>query len=307
MNIKQLQYFITSADQGSFSKAAEIQHVAQPALSQSIRKLEEELDVKLFKRVPRGVVLTDSGRELVDYARNILIAIERAKITTTGSEHNPVGYVKLGIPSSLCRTLIKPLYMNVLEKYPRVHLGIEEGTPELMQRKVVEGIVDMNIQYSEEAPPSVELQPLMETELYLVGKSNIVTGSKDIQFKDLENYSLMYATHQHKTRALLESLAVKKNIKLNFLPAEFGFFPSFELLKKGIVSSILPWDTIHEEFEKGELTARLIINPKIKRKSYLAIPINRQLSNASLKVREIILDVIKKLQQDGQIRAKLFY
>ncbi len=79
MEIHQLRYFVAVADEGSFSRAAAKVRVAQPSLSQQIRKLEAEVGQPLFDRLPRSVVLTEAGRCLIDYARQILASIGDAR------------------------------------------------------------------------------------------------------------------------------------------------------------------------------------------------------------------------------------
>src|SRR5947207_1906626 len=79
MEIHQLRYFVAVADEGSFSRAAAKVRVAQPSLSQQIRKLEAEIGQPLFDRLPRSVVLTEAGRCFLDYARQILASIGDAR------------------------------------------------------------------------------------------------------------------------------------------------------------------------------------------------------------------------------------
>src|SRR5438477_4635609 len=79
MEIHQLRYFVAVADEGNFSRAAAKVRVAQPSLSQQIRKLEAEIGQPLFDRLPRSVVLTEAGRCLLDYARQILASIGDAQ------------------------------------------------------------------------------------------------------------------------------------------------------------------------------------------------------------------------------------
>ena len=79
MELRHLRYFVAVAEEGSFSHAAEREHVSQPSLSQQIQKLEAELNHRLFDRLPRSVVLTEAGRSLLPYARQILTAIADAQ------------------------------------------------------------------------------------------------------------------------------------------------------------------------------------------------------------------------------------
>src|SRR2546430_9214932 len=79
MEIHQLRYLVAVAEEGSFSRAAAKVRVAQPSLSQQIRKLEAEVGQPLFDRLPRSVVLTEAGRCLIDYAHQILASIGDAR------------------------------------------------------------------------------------------------------------------------------------------------------------------------------------------------------------------------------------
>ena len=79
MEIHQLRYFVAVAEESSFSHAAEREHVSQPSLSQQIHKLEEELNQQLFDRLPCSVVLTEAGRCLLPYAREIVAALADAR------------------------------------------------------------------------------------------------------------------------------------------------------------------------------------------------------------------------------------
>ena len=91
MEIHQLRYFVAVAEEGSFSNAAEREHVSQPSLSQQIQKLEEELNQQLFDRLPRSVVLTEAGKSLLFYARQILTGIAEAGQAVAAVEQEVAG------------------------------------------------------------------------------------------------------------------------------------------------------------------------------------------------------------------------
>src|SRR5207248_4560529 len=96
MEIHQLRYFVAVADEGNFSRAAEKVRVAQPSLSQQIQKLEAEVGQPLFDRLPRSVGLTDAGRCLIDYARQILAAIRDARRCVDESKGRVAGRLAIG-------------------------------------------------------------------------------------------------------------------------------------------------------------------------------------------------------------------
>ncbi len=105
MDFRNLRYFVEIVERGSMKRAAESLYVAQPALSQQVKKLEEELGVKLLARSVRGVVPTEAGRELLTRARLILDQVHDARQVIQAGSRDPQGSVVLGLPSSVSAAL----------------------------------------------------------------------------------------------------------------------------------------------------------------------------------------------------------
>ena len=102
MELRHLRYFVAVAEELHFRKAAERLHVAQPAVSEQIRKLELELDVKLLERDHRSVSLTDAGAVLLRDARHVLHLAETAKQAVRRADGAPAARVRVGyLPDSL--------------------------------------------------------------------------------------------------------------------------------------------------------------------------------------------------------------
>lgn len=97
MSLSQIRYFVAVAEEGHVGRAAQRLHIAQPPVSRQIRALEDEVGAPLFERTPRGMTLLPPGRVLLDHARAILAAVDRAVVATraeTGlapSARKPVG------------------------------------------------------------------------------------------------------------------------------------------------------------------------------------------------------------------------
>ena len=100
MNLKQMKYFVTIADEGSISAAARVLHISQPPLSQQLHLLEEELRARLFVRGSRSVTLTDAGRLFYQHAQNILDLSERAVKDLQQFENENRGSLRIGMVSS---------------------------------------------------------------------------------------------------------------------------------------------------------------------------------------------------------------
>jgi DNA-binding transcriptional LysR family regulator len=110
MELRHLRYFVAVAEELHFTRAAEQLHVAQPAVSEQIRKLEAELDVRLLNRTKRTVSLTDAGTTLLAEARRVLQQVETARLAIeevrgSGASRLRIGYMPASLPASVSRAL----------------------------------------------------------------------------------------------------------------------------------------------------------------------------------------------------------
>src|SRR5580693_5147934 len=135
MEIHQLRYFVAVAEEGSFSRAAAKVRVAQPSLSQQIRKLEGEIGQPLFDRLPRSVVLTEAGRCLIDYARQILASLGDARRCVDELKGEVAGRVAVGAIPTIAPYVLPELVVTFQEHYPDVILEIVEDVTDGISRR----------------------------------------------------------------------------------------------------------------------------------------------------------------------------
>src|SRR5262245_16173204 len=105
MDIRQLRAFLTVADTGNVTRAAELLNLVQPAVSRQLGLLEDDIGAKLFERQRHGMALTEAGRALVGYARRALLELDRARAEIKGSAGGIGGLVSLGLLPSTCNLL----------------------------------------------------------------------------------------------------------------------------------------------------------------------------------------------------------
>jgi DNA-binding transcriptional LysR family regulator len=143
MVIKQLEYFVSAADEGSLNRAAEHLYTSQPHVSQVIASLETELDTKLFHRSHRGIRLTDSGRKLYDYAKLIL---QNVKVMTTIAQKKHTKKLSISsYPSSMITRLLIDLYKSNRDE--EFHLEYHEGTVEEITDNISNFVSEFGIVY----------------------------------------------------------------------------------------------------------------------------------------------------------------
>jgi DNA-binding transcriptional LysR family regulator len=126
VELRHLRYFVAVAEELHFRRAAERMHVAQPAVSEQIRKLEGELGVRLFDRAQRKVALTDAGAALLTEAYRVLRQAEAARVAARSASDRPrlrIGYVPTAMPASIPRTL-----RRLAAAMPNLQTTIEPGS-----------------------------------------------------------------------------------------------------------------------------------------------------------------------------------
>lgn len=145
MDLRQMRYFLTVAQEGQFTRAAERLNMAQPPLSQQIKQLEEELGVKLLKRGGKGVELTEAGHVLQVRAEQILELVVSVKKELDDLNRGKHGTINIGTVAS-CGAFLLPKCINDFHaQYPEVTFQIREGDTYRIIELVNKGLVDIGI------------------------------------------------------------------------------------------------------------------------------------------------------------------
>jgi LysR family hydrogen peroxide-inducible transcriptional activator len=161
MEVHQLRYFRAVARHGTFTRASEVEHVAQPSLSQQILKLEAELGGRLFDRLPRSAKLTVFGKAFLPKAERILRELEEARSELRDMCGNEKGEVIVGIIPTIAAYLLPRLLNGFTTRHPLISIKIlEDITPALLQR-LHEGTIDVAV-----AALPVEGNDLASVELF---------------------------------------------------------------------------------------------------------------------------------------------
>lgn len=143
MDIRQLRYLVALADERHFTRAAEREHVAQPALSQQIRRLEDELGVALVERTTRRVAITDAGELLVARARRILSELEAARAELQELRGLRTGHVMVGAMHTMGPVDVSLALAIFHERYPGVELTVREQSSEELAEMLRDDLLDL--------------------------------------------------------------------------------------------------------------------------------------------------------------------
>jgi len=198
MEIHQLRYFVAVADEGSFSRAAAKVRVAQPSLSQQIRKLEAEVGQPLFDRLPRSVVLTEAGRCLIDYARQILASIGDARRCVDELKSEIAGGLSVGAIPTIAPYVLPELIGKFQKHYPEVTLEIVEDVTDGITRRVEAGELDVALASTCQQSPTLRREALgNEPLLALVPKGHPLAKKTLVTLDDLKSQRFLLLHEMH--------------------------------------------------------------------------------------------------------------
>ncbi|POT59472.1 nitrogen assimilation transcriptional regulator [Citrobacter amalonaticus] len=181
MNFRRLKYFVKIVDIGSLTQAAEVLHIAQPALSQQVATLEGELDQQLLIRTKRGVMPTEAGKILYTHARAILRQCEQAQLAVNNAGQILSGKVSIGLaPGTAASSVTMPLLQAVRTELPDVLVYLHENSGAGLNEKLLNGQLDMAVLYERSPVAGISSQPLLKEDLFLVGTSECPGPSVDL-------------------------------------------------------------------------------------------------------------------------------
>ncbi|BDR33961.1 TPA: LysR family transcriptional regulator [Photobacterium damselae] len=168
MDTRLLTYFHALAEAGNFTKAAEKLHIAQPALSVAIKKLEQQLELDLFHRNERKITLTHEGEVLLQHAKIILQQLKDANIAMAELRGLEKGEVRLGVPSMLGSYFFPQILMGFKSRYPNLKLTMVEAGTQSIRKMLVDGELDLGVIINENVPDSLNVEHLLTSQMVAV-------------------------------------------------------------------------------------------------------------------------------------------
>ena len=141
MEIRQLEYFKEIADTGSINEAARRLNMSQPPLSSQLRRLEDELNVRLFERTKKGVSLTEAGKLLYTHAERILDYTRSAAIEVSNAEKRQI--LRLGLTPTTV-TVLMPAIIRFSKQHPKIRFEVYDGSTFTLSDLIREGVIEVS-------------------------------------------------------------------------------------------------------------------------------------------------------------------
>lgn len=191
MDLKQLHYFVTIAEEGSISAAARKLYMSQPPLSSQIKQLEKDLGCSLLERGPRSIRLTKAGETLYSYGKSLLDLSNVAREETISAARLNNGTIRMGIVSSVMGSEVLNWIQNFAREFPEVHFDLVEGNTYELLSKFQNNSIHMAILRTPFNREKLECHTLFTDGLVAIASDKYFNASEDITLKELTEYPLV--------------------------------------------------------------------------------------------------------------------
>ncbi|MDU6412519.1 MAG: nitrogen assimilation transcriptional regulator NAC [Yersiniaceae bacterium] len=304
MNLRRLKYFVKIVEIGSLTQAAEILHIAQPALSQQLATLEGELRQQLLIRTKRGVTPTEAGNILYAHAQTILRQCEQAHNAVTGVGLALSGPVSVGLaPGPAAAQLALPLLQAVRGQHPGIMLSLNENVGSALNEALVNGRIDMAVLYGNKAISGLSITPLMKEDLCLVGSAAVPNPGAFVELSEVAKLSLFLPRSYHVMRTLIDEALALRRLQANVV-GEIESIPTLAAaVTSGLGATILPESAARALAGPARAWVSRITSPALQVPLSLCLSDSLPLSAAAAAVKTILLSLIHESAPEARMAA----
>ena len=300
MEIRQLITFRKLAQTLSFSRTAVSLNYAQSTVSAQIKALEKELNVSLFDRLGKRVVLTAAGQRLLEYAEKML-DLEHEARTLLSDQHTLVGSLTISAPDTLCTYRLPPVLHQFREEFPQIQLTFHQKPSTGLLNHIREGMIDVAFVMEEpfQAPDLIVESLVTERLLFVARPDHPLADAPHITFNELQHEPMVLTESTCGYRLLFEKVISTGGIRLNQPMA----FHSVEAIKQcvmaGIGISLLPAVAVATEIEQGRLIALPWHGPNLQVVTQLIRHKDKWLSPALRTFLTVLKEIFRDQTESG--------
>ena len=291
INFELYRIFYTVCNTLNITKAAEQLMISQPAISKSIKNLEDQLGGKVFVRTKRGVRLTAEGEEFYNYIKQAIEFINNAEHKFTQLINLEIGTIKIGVSTTLTKEFLIKYLEQFHKLYPKIDIQISTNVSEELLVKLRNGLLDLvilNLPYN--CSDDFEVIKVKEIhDCFIVNKDYLSLTKKTISLNDLNNYPLILQSKKSSTRTFIDDFCHSHNVTLKTNTELSSYSLVVEFTKAGFGIGFATKEYIKNELNNKELF-ELKIEPKLPPRYIGIVSSKKNVPNFSTKkLIEIIL------------------
>lgn len=304
MDLRQLRYFVKVVECGNITRASEAVHIAQPAISQQMRNLEQDMGMLLLERSVHGVRPTAAGLTLYRHAVELLRQADGTRELLRQDAEFPQGKVAIGMPSSTARVLAIPLVRTIRKRYPGIELELIDAPSADLGSLISSGRVSLAVIVDAVETRGLVSQPLLTEILYLIAWPEFELKAGPVSIAELAKMPLILSSAPNMIRSRFDLALHEAGLSCNipFEASSTGLLFAAVMAKLGV--TILPWTAAYMELDQGKLKLAKIDHKLFSRVLSLCWHDTVLLSNAVQKVKETILELFDQQVQHPDLIGK---
>ena len=291
IDLELYRVFFEVAKFQSITLAAKHLHISQPAISKSIKSLEEQIGGKLFIRSRNGVVLTEDGKVLFYYVKRALELFNQGEQKYLEMLNLKSGTVRVGISKTLFKEFLLPYIEKYHDLYPNIKIELFCSKASDLVKKLSDGLIDMVIaNMPMNVPKDIYSYDLMTVHDVFVVKQDYNIDKEVIPLDELNNYNLILLPRGTNTRDNLDEIMGKHDIVLNPYMTLASYSLVYEMTKVGFGIGFLIYEFCKDDIDSNILK---VVNVDVtipERKISLMLKKNFECSFATKKLIDLILD-----------------
>jgi len=255
-HLAQYRIFFEVAKAGSISKAAKLLYISQPAISKSILRLEENLEIALFTRTSKGVSLTPEGQIFYEYLQNAFSAIEAGETHLAKIKQFNIGKITVGTSNTLCKYILLPYLNRFMKENPHTMVSIFTQSSDETSFLLSENKIDIGLVAKPARTQSMSYIRIMEIHDIFVASPAYLSSLKHIfnnNFDPLRDGNIMMLDKNNATRRFIDSCIEGSKLQLNQSIETGNMELLIEFAKTGIGIACVIKEFIQKELEEGTL------------------------------------------------------
>jgi LysR family nitrogen assimilation transcriptional regulator len=294
MNLKRLKYFVKIVDIGSLTQAADVLHIAQPALSQQLATLEGEVRQQLLTRTKRGVTPTEAGKVLYRHAQLILRQCDQAQVDMAAAGGGLSGAVSIGLaPGTAAATLALPLLRTVRARHPGVLPYLNESYGSTLSELIMNGRMDMAVLYGGRmAVHGLSFLPLLREPLFLVGPRSFPAPPDPVPLAAIAELELYLPRPYNVVRRLVDEACMSAGVVPKIVAEIESASTLTAVIADGLGATILPDSMAREVVANCHAWQSRIVEPEIEAPLALCRSDHLPLSEPAEAVKDILLELV---------------
>ncbi len=273
MDLKQLKALVTVVETGSVTRAGELLHLVQPAVTRQIGALERELGVALFERTRHGMRPTAAGLSLAERARRALTELDRARAELAPAPGTVAGLVTVGLLESTAELLAEPLVTAVRREHPGIELRLLSAYSGHLQQWLDDGDLDMSLLYNLASTPSLNVRPLLREKLWVVGPaSEGLSADMPVTLHEVASHPVILPAPGHGLRTLIDQALAQAEVVFDVAVQTNSMSLQKQLVRHGHGWTILPGAGVAADVAAGALSAAPLSQPAVWRSIVIGAP-----------------------------------